>query len=102
LNGVFSEDDTARLRIGQPMHVRGGSLNVTNIEVVDRETGAFGPVTQTVTLGARSAPVFVESLYATSVLNDRAQLGLFARLDASPEDAAPIEQLVGLSLRLGF
>jgi hypothetical protein len=46
--------------------------------------------------------VFVESLYATSVLNDRAQLGLFARLDASPEDAAPIEQLVGLSLRLGF
>jgi hypothetical protein len=102
LNGVFSEDDTARLRIGQPMHVRGGSLNVTNIEVVDRETGAFGPVTQTVTLGARSAPVFVESLYATSVLNDRAQLGLFARLDASPEDAAPLEQLVGLSLRLGF
>ncbi len=100
--GVFADRDVARLRLAQPLHVERGVLNVTNLEVVDRETGALGPVSQAIRLGAGARRQIVEGLYATPVLDERAELGLFARIDASPAAAEPVEEIVGASFRFKF
>ncbi len=101
-NGVFGANDHARLRIGQPLHVEGGSLDVTTIDVVDRDTGAFGAVTQRVQLGGAERPYFVEGAYAAPIFGGQGEIAAVARIDASGAAGEPAQQMVGGRFSLNF
>jgi|CXWL01.1.fsa_nt_gi hypothetical protein len=101
-NGVFGVNDHARLRIGQPLHVEGGSLDVTTIDVVDRATGAFGAVTQRVQLGGAERPYFVEGAYAAPIFGGQGEVAAVARIDASGAAGEPAQQMVGGRFSLNF
>jgi hypothetical protein len=100
--GVFGRNDVARLRIAQPLHVDGGSLDVTSIDVVDRETGELGAVTQSVQLGGGERQYLVEGAYAAPLFDGQGEISAFARIDASEDGAEPVEQMVGARFSLNF
>ncbi|MBC7768921.1 MAG: S8 family serine peptidase [Phycisphaerales bacterium] len=100
-NGVFGANDHARLRIGQPLHVDGGSLNVTSIDVVDRDTGAFGAVTQRVELGGSARQYFIEGAYAAPLFEGQGEIAAIARLDTSSA-GADAQQMLGARFSLNF
>jgi hypothetical protein len=102
LDGVIGKKDRAYLRLAQPLHVDGGGLNVTNVEVVDRETGALGEVTRQVDLSGGARKYLVEGAYVSPVLKGRGQIAALARLDASQEGAEPVEQVIGARFSLNF
>lgn len=101
-NGVFGANDHARLRIGQPLHVDGGSLDVTSIDVIDRDSGEFGPVAQRVQLGGSERQYFLEGAYAAPIFGGQGEIAAVARIDASGAGAEPDEQMVGGRFSLNF
>lgn len=101
-NGVFGRNDFAQLRLAQPMRVESGSLDVTSIDVVDRETGELGAVTQRVQLGGGGRQYFVEGAYATPLFEGQGEVGMFVRLDASEAGVEPMEEVVGARFNLNF
>lgn len=102
LRQVFAEDDRARLRFVQPLHMESGAIDLTSVEVVDRSTGELGIVTERVELTAGARQFFLEGLYAAPVLDGAGEFSAFFRLDASPSAAEPVEEIVGAQFRIGF
>jgi hypothetical protein len=99
--GVFGEADTLRVSLAQPLHVEGGALRYTSLEVTDRQTGALGPVTQSWDIsGAREYRM--ETLYSVPVLEGRGEVAGFTLLDLNPPTEAPdaVSVSVGGQLRV--
>ena len=81
--GLFGETDSLRLSVAQPLHVESGALIYQSLQVVDRQTGDVGPLTQTWNIaGAREYRV--EALYQTSVLEGRGEIAGFSLVDINP------------------
>ena len=92
-----------RFAVSQPMHVANGTVEYTSVEVVDRETGAIGPVTRR--FGIAGERFYVgEISYGAALLDGRGALSLFARssfgADATGQPGAG--QSAGVALRFGF
>lgn len=100
---VLAADDHLRLTFAQPMHVENGSVAVTMVEVVDRETGELGPVTQRVGISGPQRRYVAEAIYGRPLLDGRAEVSLFGRanLNARVEDQLP-GVVAGTSVRLAF
>ena len=81
--GLFGEMDSLRLSLAQPLHVESGALVYRSLEVVNRQTGDVGPVSQTWNI-AGSREYRVEALYQTSVLEGRADIAGFTLVDINP------------------
>jgi hypothetical protein len=93
---VFGDADSIRLTIAQPLHVESGGLLYDSIEVLDRETGALGPRTQTWHIAGKRE-LRLEVSYATPVLDDRMSLETFSLVDVN----APVPGAQVLSLSTG-
>lgn len=102
--GVFGENDTARLTIGQPLHVEQGSMSYTQIGVVDRLTGAIGPVTQTFDIATSDRRVEAELLYATPFADGDGLIGAYVKAAYRDGEAGSSfgDVAGGVSLRLKF
>ena len=97
---LFSKGDVARLSLSQPMFVQQGRLNITTVQVIDRDTGAIGAVTQSFDV-SQSRPFAAEVLYGRKVGD--ADLSLFGRADVNPSAAGRTDSyMVGGRVRLGF
>src|SRR5581483_4549401 len=67
-SGLFRDGDRLRISVAQPLHIESGTLIYRSVEVVDRATGALGPVTQKWNIsGNRESRN--EALYAMPVLD---------------------------------
>ncbi|MCC6920348.1 MAG: S8 family serine peptidase [Alphaproteobacteria bacterium] len=102
-HGLFADADALRIAVSQPMHVANGTVEYTSVEVVDRETGAIGPVTRR--FGIAGERFYVgEISYGAALLDGRGALSLFARssfgADATGQPGAG--QSAGVALRFGF
>jgi len=70
--------------LAQPLAVSGGSLDLTTLAVINRETGELGPVTQT--LGVRERARLVSEVnYALPMQQGLGEVSLFSRADMRPE-----------------
>jgi hypothetical protein len=102
LNSVLGQHDRAYVRLAQPLHVAAGALELTNLEVIDRNTGERGPVTQKVDLGDGGRQYLFEGGYVAPVLDGRGEIAALVRLDASQTNAEPVEQMIGGRFRMSF
>ena len=81
-SGLIRPTDQLRVSLAQPLAVSGGSLDLTTLAVINRETGELGPVTQT--LGVRERARLVSEVnYALPL--QQGEVSLFGRGDMRPE-----------------
>ncbi|HEY1961828.1 MAG TPA: hypothetical protein VGG69_05390, partial [Rhizomicrobium sp.] len=99
--GLLSDTDSLRASLAQPLHVETGALNYTALQVVDRETGAVGPVTQTWNIGGRRE-LRMESVYSVPVLAGRAHVDAFSLVDVNPPTAPNTNLSVSVGTRFGL
>lgn len=101
--GLFTEADNLRVSLTQPLHVEQGSLRYTALEVVDRETGKLGAVTQSWSIAGK--PEYrMETVYSLPFWDDRASLDGYGlvRLNPSELPRAATELAAGAELRFSF
>ncbi len=101
--GVFADSDELRLSFTQPLHLENGGLTFRQLEVVDRNTGALGPVSQSWNLtGAREHRI--EAIYAIPVLDKRAELAGYGLVDMNALETQGRETSVsaGLQLKINY
>ncbi|MEJ0024871.1 MAG: S8 family peptidase [Rhizomicrobium sp.] len=101
--GVLSEDDSLRFSLTQPLHVESGALNYTSLQVVDRQSGTLGPVTQTWNIAGKRE-YRMETTYDVPVLEGRGAVDGFAVLDMNPPSApdTPVSMSVGAQIRFAL
>ena len=76
--GLFG-NDRARFTLSQPLHVEAGTIDVSNIEVIDRQTGELGNVVTTYQLQGQKRRLVGEVLYGRALMDGSANLNLFGR-----------------------
>lgn len=75
--GLFSRGDTLRLSVAQPLQIEQGELQFTSEQVIDRQTGELGRVTQSFGIETKRR-ITAEALYAMP-LNRQSDFALFGR-----------------------
>jgi len=102
-HGLVGKGDALRLTVAQPLRLDGGSIELTEMQVVNRETGEKGVVTQRFSLaGTQPRRLVLESAYGAPILNGRAQLSLFGRGEMRDLDAGTPRFMLGSRLQLPF
>lgn len=106
---LFTDNDAVRLSISEPMHVVEGRLVYTSIEVVNRQTGALGAASQSVSAAKPNRPVALEGDYTRPFLHDGAQLTAFARFETGAQTdlsgvapSSTVTYFAGAKLRVAF
>lgn len=101
---VLGYHDRIRVLISQPMHIEAGSLDYQSVQVVDRQTGELGSVTQHIALQSPQRMHVVEGIYGRSLMNGQAQIGLFGRMRLGGTSAVgqPAAVAAGTNFQLRF
>ncbi len=99
--GLFSGLDALRVSFAQPLHVESGALNYTSIEVIDRSTGAVGPVAQRWDISG-NREYRLEATYDLPVMEGRAHINAFSLVDLNPPSMpdTKMELAVGAAFRV--
>jgi hypothetical protein len=100
-NGLFSNNDRLRLTVSQPMYVERGHLNLTSVEVVDRDTGELGVVTHDVNV-AGQRQIAGEALYGVPVSGGKGDLSLFGRVETTQGASKDQTYMAGARYRVRF
>jgi hypothetical protein len=97
---LLGSEDHLRVSFAQPMHVENGSVDVTMVQVVDRDTGELGAVTQRVGITGPERRYVADG---RPMPGGRADVSLFGRanLNARVEDQLP-GIVAGTSIRIAF
>jgi hypothetical protein len=90
---VVGRGDAVRLSVAQPFHVESGDLAYTSVQVVDRTTGELGVATQTFGIDGASRGFTGELLYATPILNEAGEIGVFGRAELRSENNPDVNQM---------
>ena len=99
---LLAKGDVARFSLSQPLVVEDGKFDVTTVQVVDRETGEIGIVTQSFDV-SQARPYAAELLYGRSVFDGQADLSFFGRVDVKPGSEGEQESyMAGARIRIGF
>ena len=99
---LLARGDVARFSLSQPLVVEDGKFDVTTVQVVDRETGEIGIVTQSFDV-SQARPYAAELLYGRSVFDGQADLSFFGRVDVKPGSEGEQESyMAGARIRIGF
>ncbi len=100
-SGLFSDFDRLRISLAQPLHVESGALQYTALEVIDRDTGALGTVTQTWNISG-DREYRMEALYSLPVLEGRAEINGFGLVDLNPPSTpqTPVAVSVGAQFQI--
>jgi subtilisin family serine protease len=101
--GLFYDADTLRVSLAQPLHVESGALDYTSLQVVDRDTGALGAVTQSWNV-AGNRELRMETMYSLPVLAGRADIDTFGLVDVNPSSAprTNLSVAAGAQFRIDF
>lgn len=99
--GLFGKTDSLRLSASKPLGVDDGAIELTQLQVVDRETGEQGYVTERFSLNATKR-LLVEGLYGAPLLDGRGELSVFGRGELRDLDQGTPRLMVGGQFKLGF
>ena len=100
---LFDHADHLRVTLSQPMHLEQGKIDVTMVQVVDRDAGTLGSVTQSFELSGAPRRYVAELLYGHG-LGKFGEMSLFGRANLRGEtNSAPTTAyVVGSRYSLGF
>ncbi|MEL7446204.1 MAG: S8 family serine peptidase [Pseudomonadota bacterium] len=98
--GLFADSDVLRVSVGQPLTIENGTLELNTEQVIDRETGELGRVTQFIGIETkrRYAGEFV---YATPVSHS-SELGLVGRYVSAGSQEQEAGFMVGANFGMRF
>ena len=104
IEDVFGSGDRARFALVQPMHVEHGGLNLTNYEVVDRETGDLGSVTSFNAVDGLARKLALDVSYGTPVFGGEGEVAGFVRAEAATASGlrGDVVHMLGGRFSLGF
>ena len=104
IEDVFGSGDRARFALVQPMHVEHGGLNLTNYEVVDRETGELGSVTSFNAVDGLARKLALDVSYGTPVFGGQGEVAGFVRAEAATASGlrGDVVHMLGGRFSLGF
>jgi len=97
---LFAAGDRVQLTVSQPMFVERGRLNMSSVQVVDRDTGELGVVNQSLDISGRRQ-LAGEALYGVP-LSGRAEVALFGRVETPQANASGDVYMAGARYRLSF
>ena len=100
-NDLFAGGDRLQLTVSQPMFVERGHLNLTGVEVVDRETGDLGVVTRSVDIAGQRR-VAGEALYSLPTNGGFGYVALFGRAETQSDTTNSQAYMAGARYRLAF
>ena len=98
--GVISDKDMLRVSVAQPLQVESGSLQFTSDQVIDRETGEIGAVTQTIGIETKRR-ITAEAVYAMP-LTRSSEFGVFSRYVSAGDTVDEGGMVVGGNFSLRF
>jgi hypothetical protein len=103
-NGVFADLDRLRFSVAQPLQVESGALEYRSLQVVDRETGELGLLSQRWNVASSNREYRAEAIYTAPVFDGRAEVSGFALLELNPRTAIGEDHAftVGAQIRFGF
>lgn len=99
---LLGKSDRLRLTVSQPLTTERGSIDFTSVQVIDRETGAKGLVTQSFGLEAPRRRYVAEAKYGTTLMDGRADLGLFGRGELGARDTDTPRLMIGAQAGVAF
>ncbi|MEO1041129.1 MAG: S8 family peptidase [Pseudomonadota bacterium] len=97
--GVFGKADRLRASIAQPLHIENGDLAVTSMQVIDRETGELGLVTNHASLDQDARRMVSELLYSRPLADGRGSMSAFSQLDTGDTATTGGEMVVTNGMR---
>jgi len=101
--GVMGKSDRLRLSLAQPLTIERGTIDLTMVQVVDRQTGAKGVVTQSFDIAAPERRRLVgEAMYGIGIPSLGGEIGLFGRAEFRAVDAGTPRVMAGAQARLVF
>lgn len=100
-SSLFAKGDTARIALSQPLFIERGKLAVSSVQVVDRQTGELGIVTDHVRI-TDTRTLAAEFLYALPTDGGRGDVALFSRAEAETSGAKATNVIAGARYRIGF
>ncbi|MEL7196832.1 MAG: S8 family serine peptidase [Pseudomonadota bacterium] len=98
--GIFGGNDTLRISVAQPLQVEDGSLQVVSDQVINRETGETGAVTQTFGIETRRR-ITTEAVYAMP-LTQSSEFGVFSRYVSAGDTFNEAGLVVGGNFSIRF
>lgn len=102
-DNLFGRNDQLRLTVSQPMHLERGSIDLTTVQVVNRQTGELGPITQRFQLGIPERQLVGELMYGRSMLDGAGQFMVFGRANLQGEESDQLPAVMaGAGFRLAF
>lgn len=99
-HGLMGDSDVLRVSVGQPLTIESGELQFNSDQVVDRETGELGVVTQTIGIETKRR-MTGEIVYA-SPLSSSSEFGLFGRYVSAGETGNEESYVVGANIGMRF
>ena len=100
-HGLLGKSDSLRFSVAKPLGLSGGSIEVTQRQVIDRETGEQGYVTERFSLNSTKRLV-AEGMYGAPILDGRGQVSLFGRGELLDVDAGTPRLMAGGQFKLSF
>ena len=98
---LFAHGDRMQISVSQPMFVERGHLNLTSVQVVDRETGELGVVSQNLDVSGKR-PLAGEAIYALPVAGGHGDVALFGRVESAPAGSQAQTYMGGARYRIRF
>ncbi|MEP1420609.1 MAG: S8 family serine peptidase [Erythrobacter sp.] len=99
-HGVLSNRDTLRLSVAQPLQVERGELQFISEQVIDRQTGELGSVTQAFGIETKRR-ITAEAVYSMPV-STRSDFALFGRHVSAGDTSNQDGFVVGGNFNLNF
>ena len=98
---LFHKGDRLQVTLSQPMYVERGGLKMTSVQVVDRNTGDLGVVSQDIDI-AGQRQIAGEAIYQQALKDGHGVVGLFGRVETSPAPGQSDAYMAGARYRLRF
>jgi hypothetical protein len=100
-SSLFAAGDQLQLAVSQPMYVERGKLDITTVQVVDRQTGELGIVTQSFDITAKRR-LAAEALYLRPLPGAPGDVALFGRVETEDGGRTTSSTIAGARLRVAF
>jgi hypothetical protein len=98
---LVAHGDRLQLSVSQPMFVERGRLNLQSVQVVDRQTGELGVVTQSLDIAGKRR-LAGEALYVLPISGGKGDVALFGRAETQPDRSASQTYMAGARYRIRF
>jgi hypothetical protein len=83
------------------MYVEHGGLKMTSVQVIDRNTGDLGVVSQDIDI-AGQRQIAGEAIYSRALPDGRGTVGLFGRVESAPAQGQSEAYMAGARYRVRF